>query len=504
MPVAKKRKVTTATTKNAFASRSITSFAKVSKAHAPSKSIYEKANHAVASVPTSAVTIEVDADKKRKSVSVEEIAIDPEGDRDALNILSAAIVPTQRAIRPLPQRNSNDSQRLPQTPRKPVSLGPSLTPADTPTKGARSLLDRLYLSKKPSCSSLQFEKSTTGTETPQPCTSSEQDSKAADNELPKELIDLVHLHSAFLTALSLHYAHNGTHTPADLRILCPDVARAWGKRRVSLDDIRRTLGILHTAATNISIPAALSLSDYGNGKICVEVRTEGGILGRMGKPLDENRLNDTFTKNLKTLWEKRTDSTTAITSFIATLPLTPILICSSLTKMSPLLAKGQRRLEDMRTVITARSESNAQSKVAHAAPDGSTAERKLSLLERLRAKQQHQATLPPPPTRAEVERISGLHRLEEVVAVLTLLTTSTSVGQQRVSFTLATVLGKLKDSFKTPMSRDEGETCVRLLAKEIAPEWLKVMKMGKGEAVVVDRSCRPTDLDLQERVKKAL
>jgi hypothetical protein len=69
---------------------------------------------------------------------------------------------------------------------------------------------------------------------------------------------------------------------------------------------------------------------------------------------------------------------------------------------------------------------------------------------------------------------------------------------------MPTVLGKLRDSFKTPMSKEEGETCVRLLASEIAPEWLKVVKMGKSNAVVVNRDNRPSDLDIHERVKLAV
>jgi hypothetical protein len=36
-------------------------------------------------------------------------------------------------------------------------------------------------------------------------------------QLPAELVNLLALHSSFLTALSLHYAHNGVSSPADLR-----------------------------------------------------------------------------------------------------------------------------------------------------------------------------------------------------------------------------------------------------------------------------------------------
>jgi hypothetical protein len=95
-----------------------------------------------------------------------------------------------------------------------------------------------------------------------------------------------------------------------------------------------------------------------------------------------------------------------------------------------------------------------------------------------------------------------LQRIEEVVAVLAILSTSGSIGQQRISFTLPTILGKLRDSLKTPISKEEGDTCIRLLASEIAPEWLKVVKMGKLDAIVVNRDERPDSMKIQARVKR--
>lgn len=173
--------------------------------------------------------------------------------------------------------------------------------------------------------------------------------------------------------------------------------------------------------------------------------------------------------------------------------------------MSPLLAKGQKRLEDLRAGIQARKEAAAEAKSSMMNADvNAETGKKMTLLERLQAKQRAALNAPLPPTKADLSRTAGLHRLEEVAAVLTLLTTSSSVGQSRVSFTMPTVLGKLKDSFKTPMSREEGDVCLRLLAQEIAPEWFKIVKMKKSESVVVNREARPSDDMLREKVKSAL
>ena len=220
--------------------------------------------------------------------------------------------------------------------------------------------------------------------------------------------------------------------------------------------------------------------------------------GRLTRPLNENLLNEIFVQGLTKLWEERAAIDAEVKDFVESLPLEPITTCSSLAKMSPLLAKGQRRLEDMRAGIIIKKEEAAKEKIAAKEKPNGT---RPTLLERLRAKQLEQLNKAPPPTRAELSRRQALQRISEVVSILSILSTSCSVGQTRISFTMPTVLSKLRDSFKTPISKEEGDTCVRLLASEIAPEWVKIVKMGKIEALAVNREEKPTDLAIEERVK---
>jgi hypothetical protein len=509
MPAAKKRKVTTTTSKtNPSSVGAITAFTKVSKSQVISKWPHEKA---ACSVATQLVK-ELDSDRKRKLLVVEEIKIDTSGD-EASDILRTAISQSRRDVKPLPRRHSKEGQRLPQTPKKPILASSNASSADTPTKGTRALLDELALSSSSSRDSLSLSPLKSQDTITIDDKSSFQDSiiehqpARPEERLPSELLDLINLHASFLTALSLHHAHNGAHSPADLRLLCPDVARAWGKRKVMLDDIQRIIGILNSVTKDESIGkdrplGRLSLSDYGHGKICVEVKIAIGKREKVARPLDENRLNDAFASNLRRLWEEHQNIEGAsTTTFAQDLPLETISICSSLAKISPLLAKGQRRLEDLRAGIILKKKAEEEKATSLQVTDENV--RKPTLLERLKAKELRQSTLPTPPSKAELSRNAALHRLEEVVSVLSLLTTTTSVGQQRVSFTLPTVLGKLRDSFKTPMSKEEGETCVRLLASDIAPEWLRVVRMGKVDAIVVNRDNRPSDLDIKERVQRA-
>lgn len=453
MPAAIKRRKTTATTKNASSSakkpRGLDAFTTVSKASALGKVVGEKNN-----VVDGQLARRVTTGSKRK-VEV----VDFENAEEVISvsdIFRATIKVEEREIKPLPQRRSEAS----------------------PSKSS---------SKVASIFTKACAKAKTASTTP---------------ELPSELLDLINLHAAFLTALSLHYAHNGTNTPADLRLLCPDVARAWGKRRVLIEDIRRTLGVLnkHMPSETTDQPplSRLTLSNYGLGKICVEIETASGKAGHMARAVNEDLLNEIFARGLAKMWEQR-EGEIEVEDFVKGLVLEEITVCESFAKMSPLLAKGQRRLEDLRKGAITKKEEAKQKKLATKEVNST----KPTLLERLRAKQILAASLPAPLNKVQLSRVAALHRIDEVASVLGMLTTSTSVGQTRVSFTLPTVLGKLMDSTRMPMSKEEGEACVRLLAGEIAPGWVKLVKMGKVEALVVNRDGRPTELALKESVKRA-
>ncbi|CZT53384.1 uncharacterized protein RSE6_14899 [Rhynchosporium secalis] len=466
MPTAIKRRKLAISTKNATTkSRALNAFTTVSKASTTTKEIIEKNFQ----VDVATTTHQPAACNKRKFVEDEESA-------------------QQETISPA---NTKTDQRrtflrTPKTPHRPILKQSPPSTIDTPTNGARNLLDRFCIaSKTPTRSPLGFSSSSSNLATSIPPTSN----------LPTELLDMINLHAAFLTALSIHYAHHGTHAPVDLRNLCPDVAQAWGKRRVTLEDVRLLLGIQNSSApeSKDARVSRLSLSDYGHGKICIEIRTLGKG-GRIARPVNEDLLNEVFEKGLTSLWEQKR-AELDVKEFVEGLPHQGITMCSSLVKMSPLLAKGQRRLEDLRAGITIKSPAIAQ-KVEVASP-------KLTLLDRLRAKAIQTAKLPPPPSKADIARQAAMGRIEEVVSILVILSTSTSIGQSRISFTLPTIIGKLRDSFKTPMSKEEADTCIRLLATDIAPQWVKLVKMGKVECLVVNRDERPREGNIKEMVGRA-
>lgn len=522
MPSAiKRRKVAATTSKSATTTKiqALSSFATISKASTKRglKSIADK---------TKQVELVSVTGLDKPSINLRKRKLDTE---EESSIFEKAT--TEKDVKVASQQLMLPA-KVPKTPHKPIKTSSITT--DTPTKGARTLLDRLLLQtpkrpvqKRPSFSSLSSIYSSSGSEKlaltlaiPQTCVDGKEEEGETKEDLkesiPAELIDIINLHAALLTALTLHCAHNGSNAPADLRNLCPDVARAWGKRKVILDDIRQALGILNShinGSTENKNLSTITLSDYGFGKICVEIEPgNGGGKGNNLRPIDEETLNGIFTQKLMVQWESKEDDVT-VEVFMKELPLEPITPCSSLSKMTPLLAKGQRRLEDMKAGIVAKKDlrrTKSSPALIGAATSKSTstsastfADKKPTLLERLRAKQLRQSLLPQAPSPGQVARKAALSRMEEVVKVLSIVSTSGSAGQQRISFTMPTLIGKLKDSFKTPLSKDEAITVVKLLADEIAPEWVQLANMGKMEAVVFDRERRVEEESVRERVKKA-
>jgi len=74
----------------------------------------------------------------------------------------------------------------------------------------------------------------------------------------------------------------------------------------------------------------------------------------------------------------------------------------------------------------------------------------------------------------------------------------------RVSFALPALAARLRDSVRTPVSLEDGAACVRVLAAEVVPGWLRVVKVGGRESVVVVMAGEVSKAVVEERVKKLL
>lgn len=524
LPPSKKRKLReTAPDASTASARGIRAFGKITKPGCnPQELGKSKPNGKSLAKPDPSSSLDVLGNhKKRKLQDSQESLLKQALDSNCpASVQASPCQNDQRPISKSPLRSSSPPLALSfiqqATPTRKCTL-PSIL-VETPTNGARSCFESFTFSSSPvseSNSSVTSKSSQTLPSSPVSVKNFPPKPVHAEiQNLPDELQDLIHLHSSFLNALSLHYAHHGSLTPADLRLLRPTIERSWRKRKVSSDDVRRILSIgQYSEAADPPEKKAkcggiLSLSDYGMGKICVEIEEYSRNQGLQRSPLDEDALKTVFIANLHVQWTRyvSTNFTSASApAFISLLPLLPVTPCASISNISPLLRKGQRRLEDLKAgVIKTRLSSQLRStsfpyiSVLSVTPNS----RNDSLLSRIRAKQLHQSTLSPPPSAATILRKSALYRLEEIAPVIELLTSSASrstssrssdascsTSQTRErgtsSFTMPTLVQHLQMSLKNPIAKEDAARCVRLLSEEVAPGWVKIREVGRVVGVIV-------------------
>ena len=529
MPPATKRRKISATTVHSLTApatqRSIQAFGKISKSQ-----VQDNAKGVLGKKGTGTHGKDVhgaENSNKRKLGIIGSSTDDEEGEKESSRATQAP---------PIDKSNSRPAQSLVETPsastqtrtpRKKALLRSNYV--DTPTQGARSCLQSLALassSSSPSSNSSSLSRITRH-ETPPSSpgyAESEPPQHPESHQLPDELQDLVSLHSSFLTALSLHHAHNGSTTPADLRTLGPSIERVWRKRRVTSHDVRTILAIGRPErAAGYESAGLLYLSDYGHGKVCVEVADHPDSRTATRRPINDQLLNSIFLRSLEQRWtcyKTQNPADFSPSNFLASLPLLPITPCTSLSKLTTLLSKGQRRLEDLKAgAIKAQqkplSPTSANTTNPSQPKTKQPSARSTDLFQRLKAKQLHQSTLPLPPSAGTLARKSALQRLHEITPVLESLASSSkrhanddaAVVDSRstafpVSFTMPTLVQHLQMSLRNPIGKEEVIRCVRILA-DIVPEWVGLKEVGKVLAVTIKGAGLKKD-ELEKRIGSSL
>jgi hypothetical protein len=402
--------------------------------------------------------------------------------------------------------------------RKLATITPPPTPPDFPSIALEpSCLIPLQLAAPPAI--LKRKRSAPAVTSP-PTSPSLDDAHAL---LPKELDSLKRLNAAFLSALTLHYAHNGHSTSADLRVLMPCVTRVWKKRNVTVEDIRLLLAIIHSTTTskNGSAFAKFCLKDYGQGKVCLEFSRLRSGRGAASQYFNESQINTTFATNLESAWESWSSQAghnpDDVESFISSIDLEPLATSATVAQIAPLRANGQRRLEEVLTPfknfnLSDESPAPPSKRARNGSgpePTGADKEnakpvyaldRSVSLLDRIKAKEAHAASLPAAPTKEQRERMAALQRSEEVLEIMNLLALAKG-GSSRVSFPLPSLVRNLQSSIRSPLSKEELIRCVNVLQTEIAPGHISMVTFGSVTGIVVERNRKPTLADVKARLK---
>lgn len=334
-----------------------------------------------------------------------------------------------------------------------------------------------------------------------PPTSPEPDKTQSNTILSTELRDLLSLHASFLTALSLHSAHTGGSTAAvSIKTLLPLVTANWRKRSVTIPDVRKMLALTQKAGPSFV------LEDRARAGVFLARVEHNSPARRTNNYIDESELNAVFEDCLRKAWiEWSTETPEELLTgraFIRQLPLVDMVQTETAKNTSALFSRGQQRLADLKAGQAAAKAEAAlpQTPVTSIAKDTSGIQnRNTSLLDRILAKQAVASNLPAGPTRTELERKSALHRVEDVTRVLDML----SVGQPRASFSMTAMVQHLQQSLRTPITREEVERCLGIMAAEIMPAFVKVISSGMMNGVVVTRGGKIGFADLKERLANA-
>ena len=508
--------------------RSILAFGKISKAQAASPISGKR------KAVDDAEEIERDPrSKRRKAESIEEFR---PHDEHVVNpkLISEPSRPPDNDIQlrepsqTVPSNPPLPLQALKSTPNR-KALGEDV--AETPTKGARSILESFSIQSSPPLtrSSSPVQPQLSSTPTSPSSTRSPSPISSKDEELPEALQDLIRLHSSFLSALSLHYAHHGVFSPVDLRVLNISIERIWRKRRVGNDDIQKILGLALVRGASRQTPQGacpLFLLDYGNGRIYVEIAEDLSSKGVQKRPFDEESCQKEFGIILERRWNHyvlKNPVSNSPEEFLGNLPLLPMRPCGSLSKLTPLLANGQRRLEDLKnSAIQAQksssfSDSGPSAKGASSTGPRRAGSRSESLLSRIRAKELVQSSLPPPPTAAALAKKSALRRIEDIAPVFEMLSSGSSGGSRKAeygvskpqqqmqskSFTMPTIVQNLQMSLRNPISKEDAMRSVKLLS-ELCPEWIGLRVFGKCVSITVRKSEAVGKEEIGRRVREVL
>ena len=372
------------------------------------------------------------------------------------------------------------------------------SPAQTPSKSTAALFTQLKLDNN-TAQTIPFA---LGQDQRPPDTPPDSPEAHATftGALPAELIDLLQLHAAFLSALSLYYAHNGVSSTVNVKAFLPMITKSWKKRSVTLNDLRTLLAVDPANTSNFVI------QDHGRAGVCLsKPQPRGRATIRAASFIDEVDLNARFEDALQTEWVKW-QATTAkenrhVAVFVNQLPLAEIAKVQSVEKIAPLFARGQQRLADLKASQAATQPETAvpSQLVPEQRTNPAVHNRGTSLLDRILAKQTLTASLPAGPTKEQLERKAALHRIEEIARVLELL----AAGRPRCSFSVQAVVQQLQQSLRNPIGKQEVRKCLDLMAKEIMPGFVNLVQTGSLTGVVVMRGGKVGSEELKQRVLDA-
>lgn len=264
---------------------------------------------------------------------------------------------------------------------------------------------------------------------------------------------------------------------------------------MTLEDIRRLLGVLGAKSPFIIL-------DHGDGDLCLDTKEEAAL----STILQTKQMVKEFEQLLRRQWTNwcamGEEGDAKGEAFVRGLPLAA-MATSEVAIDKSRISKGAQRLTMIKQTAIAAAEESSMRKLQTVADESKTVaaveSRGANLIDRILAKQQLASSRPGGPTREELQRRSALDRIEEAVLVLGLL----AGGRPRASFSMQSLVQHLQNSMRNPVARHEAEECVELMAKEICPRFVSLIRTGSVYGVTLTKMGRPSNADLKERLSRA-
>lgn len=362
-------------------------------------------------------------------------------------------------------------------------------------------------------------------------------------DLPAPLRDILSIHENLLKGLSIHFAHNGPSTPAEVKALCKTIQCLWKKRRVTIEDLQRVLA-LHELAVDHHVPISSENSigyrrssfklTTASAHTCLEyvgASTKKFYRGGLNRsPFSEKHLQTLFKADVQRLHLIATSDSPENLHFLnGPLSRFPFLRCDIGAQTEQRIAKASTaRMEIMDVAKASQSRQNAKvvikvEDVEEPIPEQVSQKlkfRTMSLFERVKAKQLANAANGTP-TPASILRQHAIGRVGEVVEILRMKQqqkqsaafnsaiddSPSKVRVNKVAFGFAQIIQEIKNSVSIPIQDDEAKMCLELLSKDVEGTWLTTFELGSVKSVVLQGTVTSgveiqKELEAKEKARK--
>ncbi|KAK6339260.1 hypothetical protein TWF718_008682 [Orbilia javanica] len=322
----------------------------------------------------------------------------------------------------------------------------------------------------------------------------EEEEEEEDNALPKRILRLITIHNSIISLLLLDYATQ----PAILSEYLPQISRN-ANTNITLVDLQRIVTLSKGTVRLVKVENRGNAIELVNG-----VNWKTSNLGQEfrttvekwweGKTKAQRKDEDKLLGSIELAEILPEENPSSQTTGLQTPPVTPSKP-KGLATTAP-LSKGQRRLQDLKGFALSKqaslSPSPSKKKENISVSTGkspSVANRNSSLLERIRAKAQAANSAPAPPPPEVLQRRTAMQWLESIIPILLQLTTPAStLGAKSklhvpstTSFPMTTVIQNVKTSLQKPISTEDVERSLRVLADEVASDFVKIVEW-KGDS----------------------